>query len=153
MQVVEDLLPEHREDDDDDRTRPATACRPRGPALGVPAAAVSARNIGSVPGGSMITNSVTKTSMKSCASDARRLTAGPPPLRRSPAPRSRVEHLGVGGVLAEPVALAGAVVVAGARVEQAQLGGQAPQVLALGRVVVAVVDLEAGQARRRPSPR
>ena len=74
-----------------------------------------------------------------------RSCAGPRVRPRRLRPRS-AEHRGVGGVLAEPVVLAGAVVVAGAGDEQAQLGGQRPQVRALGGLVVAVVDLEAGQA-------
>ena len=58
------------------------------------------------------------------------------------------ELVGGGGVAAQVVVeLAGAVVVAGAGDDQAEVGGDAPQPVAdLGGVVL-VVDLEAGQAR------
>ncbi len=75
----------------------------------------------------MITNSVTKTSMNSLTS---RLIGLSRRHQRHPAvacAEQRLEHLRVGGVLAEPVVLAGAVVVAGPGDQQAELGGQRPQ--------------------------
>ena len=56
------------------------------------------------------------------------------------------EYGRVGQVLADPVELAGPVVVARPRGEEAELGGEPAQVLALGGLVVAMLDLDAGQA-------
>ena len=56
--------------------------------------------------------------------------------------------VGVGGVAAEPVTdLAGTVVVARARRHQAEVAGDGAQPLPRRRVVVLVVDLDAGQTR------
>src|SRR3954453_2971082 len=103
---------------------------------------VRLRNSGTVPGGSMITKRVTNTSPASFRSAA--LTAARS--RRDPAAdlvEECLEHVGRRGVLAEPVGLAVAVVVARARDQQAELPCQAAQPVARLRRVVPVVDLEA----------
>ena len=65
MQVVEQGLPGHREDHDDaERQRDRLPGRPVA-GRGRAAAPVSARKIGIMPGGSVITSRVTKTSPNS----------------------------------------------------------------------------------------
>src|SRR5690348_12709109 len=81
---------------------------------------VRLRNSGTVPGGSMMTNSVTKTSTRNFRSAA--LTARRS--RRDPAAdlvEQRLEDLGRRGVLAEPVGLAVTVVVARTGHQQVEL--------------------------------
>src|SRR5690606_36673359 len=127
-------------------------------------AEVSARKIGTVPGGSMMTNSVTKAEISSCQSSTS--TRSPPHPQRGSVPRraprqdrasahhreptevlDALEHLGRGGVLPQRVLPARAVVVRATCVEQLVPGGYRAQPLALLRAVVAVVDLEALEPR------
>src|SRR6478735_4975904 len=106
---------------------------------------VRLRNSGTVPGGSMMTKSVTNTSPASFRSAAFTV----PRSRGDPAAdlvEQRLEHVGRRGVLTEAVGLAVAVVVAGPGHEQAEVGGQPAEPGAGVGSVVPVVDLEPGQS-------
>src|SRR5680860_1522547 len=144
----------------------ATACHAARLTVFAERPLVSDKKIGMVPIGSMITNSVTKTSVRSTTLRTSLIGTG-----------SRGHDLGgvatgcggglackgnqpfvligVGGVAADLVVdLAVAVVVAGPGGDQAEVARECSQGLPRSRVVVLVVDLDAGQSgllqRRQP---
>src|SRR5829696_9912716 len=106
---------------------------------------VRLRNSGMVPGGSMITKSVTKTSPNSLPSEAVTASGGQDGRGAARLGEQGVDDRGIRGVLTEAVLLAAAVVVARPGDQQVELGGERTEPgPGLGRVV-AVVHLEAGQ--------